>query len=763
MTRPLARLFALWLTCSVACAPPVRAQAQPPRPEGGRLFALLVNGGGSAAQNYQSHLLHLRELLDLLTGRGLPRERIAVLSSDGDDPAADLAVRATSRQPDLWLLDGTDLEPVLREPVVLRNSEIPGWQTLPATRASLRKWFSSAKGTLRAGDTLLLYVTDHGTRGEKDPRNNEITLWGTRESITVDQLGELLKMLDPGVRVVSLMSQCFSGGFARLHEQRPGGFCGYFSSTADRPAYGCYPENFDKQNVGHSFHFFEALRTEASFAQAHRQVLTTDQTPDVPLATSEVFLQDLLARAAAAGKRPLSEFADQLLAEAWKDSKTWEPEIRLLDRIGQRFGIWSPRSLAELERLAGALPAFAKSVDTHKDAWEWALGDLNVGRLMRLRERQPEWKGKLDPKALGALGDRERQDLAGRLLPALAKLELYRDRLQTIHERSEVTSALAYRLEVRQAVVLRVRARLLAVAARVYLARHGSAEDRRRHASLTACEDLRLPGAPAPAVVAESRASFPPFSEDVELARKVLPAWMGIGFAPIEPDARRRHGLDAGAALVNQVYPGSPAEAAGLRPGDIVLGPAGKPFTEHNEVRYWTFLSTPGTPQPLDLLRGRERVTVTFVPGTYPGQLPKLPGPPKPSTPAPVLSLQPYRGKLPAKLAGGTPHLLFFWATFCGPCKQSLPEVLAFARARKVPVIAVSDEPTETLDQFFAGWKQPFPEIVAHDDLRRTNIAYGTSGVPTFVFVDGGGVIRSHLTGYSPDRGIGVPGWTYTP
>jgi hypothetical protein len=89
--------------------------------------------------------------------------------------------------------------------------------------------------------------------------------------------------------------------------------------------------------------------------------------------------------------------------------------------------------------------------------------------------------------------------------------------------------------------------------------------------------------------------------------------------------------------------------------------------------------------------------------------------------------------------------------------------VLAFARARKVPVIAVSDEPTETLDQFFAGWKQPFPEIVAHDDLRRTNIAYGTSGVPTFVFVDGGGVIRSHLTGYSPDRGIGVPGWTYTP
>ena len=117
---------------------------------------------------------------------------------------------------------------------------------------------------LRPGDTLLLYVTDHGTRNRSDPRNNRISLWGRERRTSPSTSWARCWPAEPGVRVVALMSQCFSGGFAR--STRPagppggrGGFCGYFSSTADRPAYGCYPENRDKDNVGYSFHFFEEL------------------------------------------------------------------------------------------------------------------------------------------------------------------------------------------------------------------------------------------------------------------------------------------------------------------------------------------------------------------------------------------------------------------------------------------------------------------------------------------------------------------------
>ena len=53
---------------------------------------LAINDGGSPEKNYQSHLLHLKELLALFPHQAAQRERITVLASDGPDPAPDLAV-----------------------------------------------------------------------------------------------------------------------------------------------------------------------------------------------------------------------------------------------------------------------------------------------------------------------------------------------------------------------------------------------------------------------------------------------------------------------------------------------------------------------------------------------------------------------------------------------------------------------------------------------------------------------------------------------
>jgi thiol-disulfide isomerase/thioredoxin len=776
----ITRFAFAFLPLLVACERPVSpALAAAPRPapvvagtaaarpvDPGRMHALLINGGGSPAQNYQSHHLHLQTLLDLLRNRGLADKNIAVFSSDGAHPAPDQAVRASQPEPGFWQLDGTRLGDHLRTPVKLESSRLPGIEAGPATQAAIGRWFAEAGQRLRPGDTLFLYVTDHGTKGARDPRNNEITLWGKDQSLTVDELETMLARLPAGVTVVSLMSQCFSGGFARLEETLRGGdrprFCGYFSSTADRPAYGCYPENHDRDNVGHSFHFFASLQDKGALAAAQREVLATDHTPDVPLSTSDSFLEALLTRAAQRDKQTLTALADGLLKEAWKDGKTWEPEIRLLDRIGQVFGMWSPRSLAELEAQAGTLPTFSKQVEAHQEAWASALGDLNVRRLLRLEEQAPEWRSLLRDSKVQMLDERGRRALTARLLAALDQLPLDRQRLQAVHERSEQARALAYRLEVRLGVVLRLRARLLNVAGRVYLARRGSEADRQAFARLTACEGLQLPAAaaPRPPLLSEKEA-FPPFKDDLALAQRVLPAWMGIRFDSTSPEVQKKYGLPSGAALVRGVLPGSPAASAGLQAGDILLGPREHPFTGYNEVRVWTFLSTPGMPQKLDLVRAGQRLSVSLTPAPFPGEMPAMPGPPQPGSPAPALSIAPYRGKLAPALAPRQPHLLFFWATYCGPCKASLPEVLAFGKARGVPVVAISDEPLATLNEFFQTWKKPFPEIVAHDELRQAAIAYGTSGVPTFVYVDDKGVIASLVTGYAPDRGIGVPGWKH--
>jgi len=68
----------------------------------------------------------------------------------------------------------------------------------------------------------------------------------------------------------------------------------------------------------------------------------TDDTPDVPgMDTDTVAV------------------ADSLLSEAWRNRAPWEPEIRLLDRIGDAFATFGPRSLRELrvrERSSAAWP-----------------------------------------------------------------------------------------------------------------------------------------------------------------------------------------------------------------------------------------------------------------------------------------------------------------------------------------------------------------------------------------------------------------------
>jgi peroxiredoxin len=161
-------------------------------------------------------------------------------------------------------------------------------------------------------------------------------------------------------------------------------------------------------------------------------------------------------------------------------------------------------------------------------------------------------------------------------------------------------------------------------------------------------------------------------------------------------------------------------------------------------------------PTSLAILRDGEERTLTLRPGPFPLEFPKLPGPPKVGSAAPPLELDLFRGE--TDLAARHSRLLFFWATWCEICKQSVPEVLAFGQSRDVDVVAITDEAPETLQEFFRTGHAEFPAIVARDPRRRVFRSYGVSGTPTFVLVDRDGVIRHYQTGY-PAEGLRVEGW----
>jgi thiol-disulfide isomerase/thioredoxin len=105
--------------------------------------------------------------------------------------------------------------------------------------------------------------------------------------------------------------------------------------------------------------------------------------------------------------------------------------------------------------------------------------------------------------------------------------------------------------------------------------------------------------------------------------------------------------------------------------------------------------------------------------------------------------------------------LLFFWATWCLPCKASLPEVVAFSKERGIEVVAITDEDPEVLQKFFAQTDFPLKASVAVDPLRTAFRSYGVSGTPTFVLVDDEGVVRHYHAGYDATKGLGIDGWTY--
>lgn len=800
--------LSLWVAgCAVHAGEPgaraLAASAGVPPPAPGHLFAVLLNGGGRKEINYQSHLHHIRRAYELLREDGVPAANITVFSADGADPAPDLATREHDDVPGFWVLPQWT-QNALRAPITYVDSTVEGATLQAATKDALRAWFAEAKTRIAPGDTLLFYVTDHGERNKENEQNNTISLWN--ETLSVDELRELIAGLDPRIRVVMLMSQCFSGSFAYvIHPEADatpsGNVCGYFSTTADRRAYGCYPENRGKDGIGHSFHFLEAVAGLDRFPAAEASVLVTDRTPDIPNSTLDVYLAARLTAAAtaagyvvpaptaspAAAPAPadrkdapaaapeaeaapavdpgMVKLADELLAEAWRDRGAWEADLRLLDRIGASFGTFSPRSLGELEEQARVLPEFSSRLATYADRWNQAFDALKIEILREFVKEHPAWKKRFDAGAAKALDAEGRKkmlhELLADLVPFAGRDAARHARLKLLKRKAADASAASYRAEVRLGAVLRLRTHLTSMAGRVYMATRATPEERAAFERLAACEDLALGGAidtNTPAALAFGE-SFPPLAEERRLVEELMPAYMGIYFRPLDEAQQKKWNASQGAVAVQTVNEGSPAEAAGLKVGDIILGPPGALFKEPTQVREWTMRSEIGVDYELATLRDGTPRTITLRPGPYPLELPKLPGPPKVGAVAPSLDIQVVRGE--DQLSKDRPDLLYFWATWCVICKHALPEIMTFAKERGVDLIAITDEDPDLVRKFIADQKEPFPEIVAIDPHRVTFQGYGVSGTPSFVIVDPEGVVRLYQTGFTVEAGLRVDGWTY--
>lgn len=109
------------------------------------------------------------------------------------------------------------------------------------------------------------------------------------------------------------------------------------------------------------------------------------------------------------------------------------------------------------------------------------------------------------------------------------------------------------------------------------------------------------------------------------------------------------------------------------------------------------------------------------------------------------------------KLSSSKGKLVYldFWASWCGPCKQSFPWMNAMQekyQSQGLEIIAVNlDENNEDAQKFLAGTPAKF--TVAFDSKGQTPTQYGVKGMPTSYLIGRDGkIILQHMGFNAADR-----------
>ncbi|MCS6812571.1 MAG: C13 family peptidase [Cyanobacteria bacterium] len=279
-------------TSKLSVAPHVghrTCQGQPP--------AFLVVAGGSSPRNteiaLEKNVLYFQRTLRHL---GYSPASATVYFANGN-----------SRQPSVRYIDSRGRQQ-------FKLPQIPNLNGA-STPANIQQWFQRV-GRSPSTQSIFFYFTGHGDFNQRNPDNNALMLWNN-QYMTVQELATLLDQLPANKPIVTMMAQCYSGSFANFVYQ--GGNpryplatqsrCGFFATIKTLPSVGCTPAVNEADYRDYSSSFFAGLsgrsRTgqavasadydrdgRVSYAEAHAFAKVDEFTTDLPVSTSEVWLQE---------------------------------------------------------------------------------------------------------------------------------------------------------------------------------------------------------------------------------------------------------------------------------------------------------------------------------------------------------------------------------------------------------------------------------------------------------------------------------------
>jgi len=119
--------------------------------------------------------------------------------------------------------------------------------------------------------------------------------------------------------------------------------------------------------------------------------------------------------------------------------------------------------------------------------------------------------------------------------------------------------------------------------------------------------------------------------------------------------------------------------------------------------------------------------------------------------PAPELQLKSAEGKITTLSSfRGRPVFVEFWATWCGPCVDLMPELTKLYQETAIQGLAWmsvdSDEDSAEATKFISDEHIPWPNY--HDGDGSLGKAYQRQGIPLGVLIDADGTVAFYESGY---------------
>jgi thiol-disulfide isomerase/thioredoxin len=231
--------------------------------------------------------------------------------------------------------------------------------------------------------------------------------------------------------------------------------------------------------------------------------------------------------------------------------------------------------------------------------------------------------------------------------------------------------------------------------------------------------------------------------------------WLGMHVANMkEPIA----GAPADArAMITRSIPGSPAYASGLRKNDVIVEANGQTVKAYQDYIAQARTVEVGQDLAVAVLRDGQRVEATMTMMAKPGDInawrrKHFTG--SDGFDYDLATLRPEGGRVASAAAQGKPKLLYFWATWCGPCRKTGPWVdeLHQQAGDKLQVAAVSSEELAKLKPYVARSKSTYP--IAHDADGSVKFDYEVNKLPTAVLLDGDGRVVAWDYGTSGIRRV---------